>query len=210
MTTTRWWWIRHAPVTSRKGWCYGQEDWPADCSDVPAFAVLAQLLPRDAIWVTSNLQRTHQTAAAIFAAGYPEMLPMLVEPELAEQSFGDWQGRRHDELRNAPDSVYTTFWLAPARHRPPGGESFVELIERVERTIERLNRSHRGRDIVAVTHGGTIRAALAVALRIDPEHALSFAIDNLSITRLDHFPEASGDSGGRGLWRIAQVNQAPR
>jgi len=39
---------------------------------------------------------------------------------------------------------------------------------------------------------------------------LSFAIDNLSITRLDHFPEASGDSGGRGLWRIAQVNQAPR
>ena len=38
--------------------------------------------------------------------------------------------------------------------------------------IERLNEEHRGRDIVAVTHGGTIRAALALALGIPLQAAL--------------------------------------
>jgi broad specificity phosphatase PhoE len=208
MTTTRWWWIRHAPVTSRAGWCYGQEDWPADCSDTAAFAVLANLLPRDAVWVTSHLQRTQQTAAAIGAAGYPLPQPVLVEPDLVEQSFGAWQGRHHDELRQAPDSVYTRFWLAPARHQPPGGESFAQVVERVQRAIDRLTAAHRGRDIVAVTHGGTIRAALGVALGLDPETALSFTVENLSVTRLDHIPD--GGLAGGDAWRIARVNQPPR
>ena len=208
MTTTRWWWIRHAPVTSRAGWCYGQEDWPADCSDGTAFAALAGLLPRDALWVTTPLQRTRQTAEAIGTAGYPLPQPFLVEPELMEQSFGEWQSKRHDELRAAPDSVHTNFWLAPARHKPPGGESFVEVTERVARAIGRLTSIHGGRDIVAVTHGGTIRAAIGVALGLDPETALGFQVENLSLTRLDHIRD--GGFAGGDAWRVARVNQPPR
>ena len=49
--------------------------------------------------------------------------------------------------------------------------------------IERLNVEHRGRDIVAVTHGGTIKVALALALGLDPQAALSFLVENCSITR---------------------------
>ncbi len=35
------------------------------------FTGLAEQLPRDAVWVTSNLRRTHETAAAIIRAGLP-------------------------------------------------------------------------------------------------------------------------------------------
>jgi alpha-ribazole phosphatase len=37
-----------------------------------------------------------------------------------------------------------------------------------------------------VIHSGTVRAALAIALGIAPESALSFRVDPLSLTRIDH------------------------
>ena len=97
------------------------------------------------------------------------------------------------------------FWLAPAHAAPPGGESFVDLIRRAQAAILRLNESHAGRDIVAVAHGGTIRAALAIALRLDPEMALAFSTDNLALTRIDHIAQREGEA-----WRVGGVNLPPR
>ncbi len=43
---TRWWWVRHAPVTEDGGRVYGQSDPPANVSDVETFRALAAMLPR--------------------------------------------------------------------------------------------------------------------------------------------------------------------
>ena len=92
---TRWWWIRHAPVVVDEGRIYGQSDLPCDCSDECVFASLATLLPRKAVWLTSHLARTQQTAQAIFAAGDFEAMPALQQDkDLAEQHLSDWQGDR--------------------------------------------------------------------------------------------------------------------
>ena len=40
-TTTRWWWIRHAPVVGHGGRIYGQDDHDCDCSDTETFRRLA-------------------------------------------------------------------------------------------------------------------------------------------------------------------------
>jgi len=88
----RWWWVRHAPVTVDQGCIYGHIDLPCDVSDADCFAVLARRLPRDAVWVTSHLQRTKQTAAAIAAAGLA-FDAAAEERDFAEQHFGEWQGR---------------------------------------------------------------------------------------------------------------------
>ena len=68
--------------------------------------------------------------------------------------------------------------------------------------IARLTEAHAGRDIVAVAHGGSIRAALALALDLDPDLALGFATENLSTTRIDH---VDGPGLG-GTWRVGFVN----
>lgn len=199
--TTRWWWIRHAPVTCHGGKLYGQTDLPANTDDDASFAALARSLPEGAVWVASNLQRTHQTAAAIGDAGHP--LPeILVEPDLAEQHFGEWQGLTYAELGGAKHEAYHKFWVAPAHHTPPGGESFKDVMGRVGPVVDRLTAEHAGRDIVAVAHGGTIRAALALALGMAPEGALAFSVHNLSITRVDHQP---GEGQG-GNWAVVTVN----
>src|SRR3954466_13556265 len=87
---------------------------------------------------------------------------------------------------------------------PPGGESFAEVCARVRAGVERLTDECRGRDIVAVAHGGSIRAALALALALDPQAVLAFAVENCSVTRLDYLDGPSGSG-----WRIGTVNQQP-
>lgn len=208
MTTTRWWWIRHAPVEA-DGRIYGQMDLPADVGEGTVFAGLATLLPARPVWVASQLQRTHQTARAILAArGETDAPAPVVETDLAEQHFGDFQGRTREEVVAEQGTAWNRFWLTPAESPAPNGESFADVMRRVERAVERLSRTHAGRDIVAVAHGGTIRAALAQALGLAPHRALSFVIDNCSLTRIDHIAPPTDDEPA--AWRVHAVNLDPR
>jgi broad specificity phosphatase PhoE len=214
-TTTRWWWVRHAPVEA-SGLIYGQDDLAADCSDTAPFRWLAGVLPRKAVWIVTHLQRTRQTAEAIHAqwtgGREPALARPLVEAGFAEQHFGDWQGRSYAELEEIRDGEWHRFWLAPADTRPPGGESFAEVVSRVARSVGRLSAEHAGRDIVTIAHGGSIRAAVALALDLDPEKALALAVDNCSLTRLDHIAGAAGSHAAEGAdsWRVSQLNLGHR
>jgi alpha-ribazole phosphatase len=209
-TTTRWWWVRHAPVTVNNGCVYGQTDLPCDCSNEAVFKGLAARLPKDAVWVTSTLQRTHQTAAAIVRAGLPgpDKIPgpdVVSDADLNEQSFGDWHGKKYADLPALLGEAYHRFWIAPVSMAPEGGESFLDLLDRVKGAIRRIDEEHAGRDIIAVTHGGTIRAALAEALDLAPEAALGFTIENCSLTRIVHYR----DGGNGHPWSVVSVNQSP-
>ena len=204
---TTWWWIRHAPVTSNEGRIYGQTDLPGDCSEEACFAGLARLLPEGARWITSTLRRTRDTAEAVLRHRGGESGEMEALPAFVEQHFGEWQGLRYDELTTVAGPEGHRFWLAPAEVRPKGGESFVDLLERVQPAIRDKSLSHRGEDLIVFAHGGTIRAALALALGIAPERALGFSIDNCSLTRIQHWPE--GETGPEA-WRVVTVNLDPR
>jgi broad specificity phosphatase PhoE len=207
---TRIWWIRHAPVAHGNR-IYGRLDLSCDCSEAATFSGLAGQLPREAVWVTSNLRRTHETASAIIRAGLPgpQVIPgpeAIAIADLAEQDFGEWQGLGYDEFHRARAGDFHRFWHMPAHEAAPGGESFLAVIARVSRAIDQLVATYAGRDIIAVAHGGTIRAALALALGLDPEASLAFTIENCSITRIDHI---EGPGTGHG-WRVVTVNRPPR
>jgi alpha-ribazole phosphatase len=181
----RLWLIRHAPVAGQRGVIH-PPDAPADTSDDPAFAALRAKLPAEAAPFASPSLRTLETAAAL------GLRPITV-PNFREQNFGDWTGHRHDDLAREFGAAYRDFWRAPANSRPPGGESFAEQIVRVREGLATLPPG----DVVLVVHSGTVRAALAIALEIDPEPALRFMIDPLSLTRIDRL--TSG-------WRVICVN----
>jgi broad specificity phosphatase PhoE len=199
---TRWWWVRHAPVRNDGGNIYGQTDLACDTSDTEVFEAVAKVLPREAVWVASNLQRTHQTAAAIWAAGFPKPAEMPHEAALAEQHLGQWQGmNRAAFIASRPPGSH---WFADINEPAPGGESFMDLYSRTKAVIDRLTRAHAGKDVIAVAHGGTIKAAVGLALGGLVEKGLSFDIDNVSVTRLDHIA-----APGHSSWRLPFVNQQP-
>jgi alpha-ribazole phosphatase len=181
---TNLWLIRHAPVDGPRGVIHAP-DAPADLGDAAAFAALKAKLPPNALAVCSPARRTRETA---------RMLGLDANAAFREQDFGAWTGRRHNDLTAELGDAYHEFWQSPAGNRPPGGESFVDQIERARAGLAQLPAG----DAVLVVHSGTIRAVLAIALDLTPDSALRFVIDPLSLTRIDRL--ANG-------WRVVAVNQ---
>lgn len=203
LTVTRWWLIRHAPVHNPGNVICGSSDREADTGNRAAAAALAAGLPADALWLTSPLRRSRQTAQALWTRNPRLADTAVVEPALAEQDFGVWEGISHDTAAQRDAEAAARFWRDPARHAPPGGESFATVMERTAAALRRLTELHAGRDLVAVIHAGTIRGALALALDLTPEAALRLRIDPWSLTRIDHF------HAGTGSWSVGGVNAQP-
>lgn len=202
MSVARWWLVRHAPAAELPGRIHGRLDVAADLSGAAALDALAARLPARALWVASHLRRARETAAALAARMAPAPPAPEIEPDLSEQGFGAWEGLTHDEV-SARDAVAAErFWADPARARPPGGESFAEVVARVAPALDRLSAGLAGADVVAVCHAGAIRAALAAALGLAPDRALAFAVDPVSLTRLDRIEIPDGPA----VWRVVSVN----
>ncbi len=204
MAETRFWLIRHAIVEENaRAVLYGVMDVElcphSLIAQAPMYDALARRLPRPADWVVTPLMRTRRTAEAIFAAGYPRAA-WHTEPGLIEQDLGDWQGLPHADLPDKLTLPAHAFWPLGGEERPPNGETMGEVIARVGAAMEALAAKHPGEDVVIVSHGGAIRAAVAHALDIAADNALHLSVANLSLTRMDR--HAAG-------WRVVSVNELP-
>ncbi|MDE8347393.1 MAG: histidine phosphatase family protein [Acidocella sp.] len=204
--THRFWLVRHALVDAAAlSYLYGTNDVPVCAStmagDAPRYAALAARLPRTARLVCTPLSRTQITARAIIQAGYPAQIP-VIDAAFVEQDFGDFQGLPIAGFDARTDGTRHPFWPIHAAETPPGGESFDVMIARVGAGLERLaanaTDADTGTDTVIISHGGAIRAACAYAMGLSAHQALCFAIDNISLTRLER-----QDKG----WRILSVNE---
>ncbi len=184
--STSLWLIRHAAVDGPAGTIW-PTDAPADLADRASFDRLRAHLPRNAKAYASPARRTIETAKVL-------MLDPMPMAEFAEQDFGRWIGHRHSDLAIAGGEVYAQFWNDPARSIPPGGESFADQIVRVRRGLDQIDAG----SAILVVHSGTVRAALGIALGIEPDAALRFVVDPLSLTRIDRLD---------GAWRVKSVNQ---
>jgi len=202
--SVNFWLIRHAIVAeNERATLYGVRDVQL-CPDslaaqVPMYQALAARLPQPAAWVCTPLSRTRRTAEAIFAAGYPAQ-DMAVEPDLIEQDLGDYQGLAHAAVPPLLAAPAHPFWPLAATERPPNGESMADVVLRVGRALDRMAKRFHGQDVVVVSHGGAIRAAVAHAMAVDAERALHLSVYNLSLTQLERLPEG---------WRVISVNESP-
>ena len=148
----RLWLARHAPVVCPDGICYGRLDLVADDALTQEAALrLHRALPHDVAVRRSPARRCGQLADAL--ASLRPGLAVSVDPDLQEMDFGEWEGRRWDAIGEAALSAWTGDF---ARHRPGGGESVQQLLQRVQRALQRDQDCD---DVLWITHAGVIRAA---------------------------------------------------
>ena len=102
------------------------------------------------------------------------------DTRLADLDCGRWRG---DVLANV-DPADLAIWLTDPTRAPHGGESVVDLIDRVTGWMESLT-SDRAR-LVAVTHPAVIRAAIVNALDAPPKSFWRIDISPVSRTVM-HF-----------------------
>tara|TARA_Y100001960_G_scaffold228154_1_gene239205 strand:- start:1997 stop:2635 length:639 start_codon:yes stop_codon:yes gene_type:complete len=196
-TKTRWWWIRHAPVINPDQKLYGQLDLDVDLSDHKKFELVANSLPKNATWISSPLTRAKETACLLAKLAIPDG-KIKEYDQLKEQAFGDWEGKKWDEI---DENISKSFWENPAKNCIPNGESFNDLVRRVSKTIDELNNQYSGKDIIAVAHMGTIRAALTHAIGGDGHAGLLFQLKPISLTRIDAIHDNNNI-----WWKISGVN----
>lgn len=166
--------IRHAPV-ARPGQLYGRTDVPADLGDGQALDALRSLLATVETRISSPALRCRQTAAAIWGDA-----PLDMRPELWEQDFGDHEGLALSDL---PD-LGRLSGEELARYCPPNGESFLDVVGRINDIYQALTRESESKGATTVVaHSGVIRAMLSLTLGVDAA-GLAFGVDPLSVTWL--------------------------
>jgi broad specificity phosphatase PhoE len=106
-------------------------------------------------WLSSPLCRARDTAALLTRA------PVGIEERLIEMDWGAWEGRRLAELRAEDPAGMAANEARGLDFRPPGGESPREVAERMRSLSAAL--AGEPSPVVAITHKGVVRAALALA-----------------------------------------------
>ncbi|MBH0114118.1 histidine phosphatase family protein [Novosphingobium sp. YJ-S2-02] len=154
--------LRHgAPQVS--GLLLGHTDMPlarGDWGEMPrSFHELAL-----ASLASSDLQRCRVAAEAIARS---TGLSLSIDPQWRELDFGEWDGVAPGSIDPA---LLDRFWADPEDNPPPGGERWSQLCERVSRALSPL-----GDRSLVVTHGGAMRAALALVTGLD--HRQVWALD---------------------------------
>jgi broad specificity phosphatase PhoE len=105
---------------------------------------------------------------------------------VAECDFGAWAGRSLAEI-HAEDPAATECWMTDPDARPHGGETLTELSNRVGAWLEDAAGSEDGSEdgcLVAITHGGVVKAAVAHVLGAPLMACWRIDIEPLTITEL--------------------------
>lgn len=145
-------------------------------------AIAALEVAGDTRQVTGPERRARQTAQLLG-------LHAATEPRLADLDWGRWRG---EALANIGPAALDA-WLTEPAHAPHGGESIVDLIERVDGWLDSLTDDTLR--TVAVTHPAVIRAAILLALDTQAKSFWRMDIAPLSHTVM-HF------RGGRWTLRL--------
>jgi alpha-ribazole phosphatase len=151
--------VRHPPPIGVDGICYGDSEVAVD---ERAIAVIAES-------IVAQISAETLAGARIYCSpssrclGLARRIASPREPtsaqDLIEMNFGHWQGLAWDAIaREQMDAWAQDLW----NYRPGGGESAQMVAARWERWLQGVRQS-RGGSVVAVTHAGIIRVALARA-----------------------------------------------
>jgi broad specificity phosphatase PhoE len=146
---------------------------------------------------SSDIARAWETAEII---GADLGLTPTAAREIREIDVGQWEGLTPEELyRRFPDHM-AEYRRDPARTVRIGGESYAQLQERALVFLNGVQEAHRqGEVVLAVSHGGTIRALLCHVIGLDLGNFGRMWLDNGSLTEFRL---------GRNGWRLMRLNDA--
>ena len=189
----KFWWIRHAPVIGNHNRCYGNNEVDCDVSDTNSFKNIVSVLPKNTDVFTSNLSRTIKTFKATVKNGLIYRKHMI-DSRLVEQDLGEYSGLRYKELESLIKSknAYDKNWLMSCSHKPPNGESFHQLCQRVKSFVDEILLKYSRKNIIIFSHGGPIRAAISYAVNYNVKKVIPIEIQNSKVSLIQYDKNRDG------------------
>ena len=140
---------------------------------------------------SSDLARAHATAQAIARHNRSAQAQAVqLDPGLRERGFGTFEGHTHAAIEAQWPDASRRWRQRDPDFAPHGGESPVQVMERVARTVDALAREHTGTQIVLVAHGGVMDMLYRLATRQSVSAARTWELGNTAINRLLWTPDA--------------------
>jgi len=179
---------------NREGRFQGWADPPLNATGrAQAVDLSVQLMAEELAAVYSSpLRRAYETAEVVAASRGLE--PVTVDA-LREVDVGSWSGLSRAEIEQRFPEQYSR-WLDYGQGWEDG-ETYEQMVDRVVEALQELAEARDGERILAVTHGGPMRAASAFADRVSYAEArrrspvvgntavLEFAVEAGALRRLD-------------------------
>lgn len=187
--------IRHTKPDIETGICYGALDVNVSASfNDEAEQVLRtcrqENISAHAIIFSSPLKRCRLLAEFL---GAQLNIPVTFDDRLQELNFGEWEGKRWDEI----DRVQSDFWTADVVNRaPPGGETYAALSARVCECVGAgllAIEAATNQEVIIISHGGPIRALLAQLLGLTKK---TFPPLDVAMGRVSKVSKADSANGG--------------
>jgi alpha-ribazole phosphatase len=154
--------VRHGQTDwNKEGRYQGQADTPLNAAGEEQARQLAGKfdgIQIDAVY-SSDLQRARRTAEAI---GQALQLPVQLDVRLREINHGVWEGMLFTDIMRQYAAEIKEREMSPLEARAPGGESVLEVAERVLTAAESIAIMHPDETVILVSHGLAL-AVLACA-----------------------------------------------
>ena len=178
--------IRHGETESNtRAACIGSTDVPLnEVGKGQAETLCAKLdeLCPDVVYV-SPLSRAAYPIMP-YSTRHPD-IPVITEPALRERSFGEWEDMSFEEIRAEDPERYKEWQSDFIGYAVPGGESSMQVQQRVNEFIDELLKRGDGKTYFLVTHLGTARHLLSRCLCLSAEQSWRFTLENASVAVID-------------------------
>ena len=142
--------VRHPKPLCEKGICYGRLDLECEPQALSEAVLRFGKLASASLIFTSPARRARDLAARLATQ-------MIVDDRLQELNFGDWEGRRWQDLGREAIDAWSQGLPDSA---PPNGETLTAMADRCASWLRSLQPAES--PVFAVTHAGPIRLIKAI------------------------------------------------
>ena len=180
--------VRHGQTTWNAEFKFqGHTDVPLSRIGIQQAEFLARRLESYKItaFYASDLTRAITTAEIL---AQPHKLPVMPMQELREVNFGRWEGKVFtQEVKDELIKSDKNWWNSPFDGSGSKGESFSQMSARVNEAVRSIVERHLDdQEIVIVSHGGVIRAIIALVLGMNLVSYWRLRLDNACLTIVDY------------------------
>jgi alpha-ribazole phosphatase len=189
MSHTRLYLVRHGQVAGFEEKRYnGQGEVELTPQGVAQFGMLQLRLKSKLLRAVYSSDLSRCLLGARTLAEVHGLEPILC-PELRELHIGHWEGKTWRELK----ATYPEQWQARlddlVNYQVPGGESLLQMAERVRAAVRRIVAAHPGEEVVVVGHGGVNRVILLDAIGAHLEKLFHVEQDYGCLNVIDYFAD---------------------
>jgi len=164
---------------------------------------------RPTVVITSPYTRARQTTAIIKQLGdFPyasDVTSLVVDERFREKEFGILDGlTRYGILERFPDQAAFRASLGKFYHRPPGGESWCDVILRLRSLVDTISLHYAEQRVLIVAHQVVVLCLRYILEHLDEAQILAIDAEgdvaNCSVTEYRFDPNA-GNQGALALTR---------